>query len=126
MRRARVEAAFPILLSISASNKRLSVMVGAEVGELADSIEFVVVNANDRQCFFVLSHDIRLLQTDGQSEVLQACEKQSINDWSSSWVWVATAASSANSMSLMRTLRTFVLPLRLAKLRSLPSERVRR
>ena len=43
---------------------------GAEVGELADSIEFVIVNANDRRCLCVLSQDIRLLQTDGQSEVL--------------------------------------------------------
>ena len=57
---------------------------------------------------------------------LQACEKQSTNDWSSSWVWVATAASSANSMSLMRTSHTFVLALRWARLKSLPSERVRR
>ena len=54
---------------------------------------------------------------------LHACEKQSINDWSSSWVWVATAASSANSLSLMRTLRTFVLALRRARLKSLPSDR---
>ena len=36
---------------------------------------------------------------------LQACEKQCVNDWA----WVATAASSANSMSLMRSLRTLVL-----------------
>ena len=56
---------------------------------------------------------------------LHACEKQSINDWSSSWVWVATAASSANSMSLMRTLRTFVLALRRARLKNMPSDRVR-
>ena len=78
---------------------------GAEVGDLADSIEFIVVDGNDRRCF---------------------CEKQSINDWSSSWVWVATAASSANSMSLMRTLRNFVLTLRRARLKSLPSDVVRR
>ena len=56
---------------------------------------------------------------------LQACEKQSINDWSFSWAWVATAASSANSMSLMRSLRTFVLALRRARLKSLLSDRVR-
>ena len=43
---------------------------GAEVGELADSIEFVIVNANDQRCLCVMSQDIRLLQTDGQSEVL--------------------------------------------------------
>ena len=70
MRRARVEAAFPILLSISASNERLSGDGGAAVGELAYIIEFVVMNANDRRCLCVLSQDIRLLQTDGQSEVL--------------------------------------------------------
>ena len=57
---------------------------------------------------------------------LQACEKQSINDWSCSWAWVATAASSGNSMSLMRSLRTFVLALRRARLKSLSSERVRK
>ena len=57
---------------------------------------------------------------------IQACEKQSINDRSSSWVWVATAASSANSMSLMRSLRNFVLALRRARLKSMSSERVRK
>ena len=41
-------------------------------------------------------------------------------------MWVATAASSANSTSLIRTSRTFVLALRRARLKSLPSERVRR
>ena len=43
---------------------------GAEVGELADSIEFVVVDGNDRRCFCILSQDIRLIQTDGQSDVI--------------------------------------------------------
>ena len=57
---------------------------------------------------------------------LQACEKQSINNWSSSCVWSATSKSSANIMSLMRTLRTFVLALRRARLETLPSDRVRR
>ena len=37
------------------------------MAELADSIEFVVVNDNDRRCLFVLSLDIRLLQTDAQA-----------------------------------------------------------
>ena len=41
-------------------------------------------------------------------------------------MWVATAASSANSMYLMRSLRTFVLALRRARLKSLSSERVRK
>ena len=43
---------------------------GAEVGEIADSIEFIVFDGNDRWCFCVLSQDISLLQTHGQSEVL--------------------------------------------------------
>ena len=43
---------------------------GAAVGDLADSIEFVVVDGSDRRCFCVLSQDIRLLQ-----------KKQSISDW---------------------------------------------
>ena len=48
-------------------------MIGrSEVDELADSIEFVVVNANNRRCLCVLSQDIRLIQTDGQTEVLTA------------------------------------------------------
>ena len=42
----------------------------AEVGELADSIGFAIATSNDRRCLCVLSQDIRLLQTDGQSEVL--------------------------------------------------------
>ena len=51
---------------------------------------------------------------------------QPIDDWSSPCVWVATAASSAYSMSLARTLRMFVLALIRARLKSLPSDRVRR
>ena len=43
---------------------------GAEVGELADSIEFIVVDGYDWRCFCILSQDIRLLQTDGQSKSL--------------------------------------------------------
>ena len=45
-----------------------------------DSFDFLVVDGNGRWWFCGMSHDIRLLQTDGQSD-----EKQSINDWSSSW-----------------------------------------
>ena len=41
---------------------------GAEVGELTDNIEFVVVNGDDMRCLSMLSHYVRLLQTDGQSE----------------------------------------------------------
>ena len=41
-------------------------------------------------------------------------------------MWVAIAASSANSMSLMRSVGTFVLALRRARLNSLSSEQVRK
>ena len=37
---------------------------------MVDSIEFVVVDGNDQWCFCVLTQDVRLFQTDGQSEVL--------------------------------------------------------
>ena len=37
-------------------------------------------------------------------------------------MWATTAVSSANSMTLMRTSRTFVLALKRARLKSLPSE----
>ena len=50
-------------------------------GEMAASIEFIVVDGYDRWCFCILSQDIRLLQTDGQSEL-------SPYRPSSSWVWV--------------------------------------
>ena len=42
---------------------------GAEAGELTDSIEFVVMDGNDERCFYGLFLDVRLLQTDGQSEI---------------------------------------------------------
>ena len=60
---------------------------GAEVGELADSGPAAHVSYPRTFVFF------RLMVS---PKSLQACEKQSINDWSSCWVWVATAASSAN------------------------------
>ena len=41
-------------------------------------------------------------------------------------MWIATAAMSTNSMSLMRASRIFVLPLRRPGLKSLPSDLVRR
>ena len=57
---------------------------------------------------------------------LQAWEKRSIRACSSCWVWVVTAASSANSMSLMKASRTYALALRWPRLKSLPSDLVRR
>ena len=45
-----------------------------EVCELADSIEFIVVDGNDRRCLCIRSQDIRLLQTDGHSDVLTGLE----------------------------------------------------
>ena len=124
VRRARVEAAFNNLIVDLCVQREVVSDGGAEVCELADSIEFIVVDGNYRRCFCILSQDIRLLQTDVQSEILTG--KQSINDWSSSWVWATTATSSTNSMSLMSTSRTFVLALRRARLKSLQSDRVRR
>ena len=71
MRRVRVEAAFPIYPLVDFCVQGMVVNDGgAEECELADSVEFVVVNDNDRRCFCVLSQDIGLLQTDGQSEVI--------------------------------------------------------
>ena len=52
---------------------------------------------------------------------LKAWEKQSISDCSSCWLWAANAASSTNSMSLMRASRNFVVAVRQAGLKSLPS-----
>ena len=52
--------------------------------QLAAEMKFEIVkandnnnNANDRRCFCVLSQDIRLLQTDGQSEVLTGLQRSS-------------------------------------------------
>ena len=89
---------------------------GADAGELTDSIEFIGFDRPfaGRLVFY------RLMVRP------KSCEKQSVNDWSSSWVWCTTAASSANSLSPMRTSRTFDLALRRASLKRLPSERVRR
>ena len=55
---------------------------------------------------------------------LQASEKRSTNDWNSCWVWVATAASSSNNMSLTRASRTFGNGR--ANLNSLPPDLVRK
>ena len=57
---------------------------------------------------------------------LQASEKRLFRDCISCWVWAAIAASSANSMSLVRALRTFVLALRWARLNNLQSDLVHR
>ena len=126
VRRERVEAAFPILLSISAYKERLSVMVEPrQVNWLTASSSqssMVMTGGASVSC----PRTLVLFRLMVSPKSLQACEKQSINDWSSSWVWVTIAASSANSMSLMRTLRTFVLALRRARLKSMPSDRVRR
>ena len=77
MRQARVEASAVLCTSLVDRQREVVSAGGAEVGELVDSIEFIIVD--DRWCFCVLSQDIRLVQSDGQSEVLHACEKQSIS-----------------------------------------------
>ena len=90
---------------------------GAEEGELTDSIKFVVVDVNCVSMMFVV---FRLVV---RPKSLQAClQEQSNNDWSSSCVWDATSVSPA----LTGTVRTFVLALNRAKLKSLSSDRVRR
>ena len=53
---------------------------GTQVGELADNIEFAVVDGNDRRCFCVLTQDIRLLKTDGQSEII-TCLWEALHKW---------------------------------------------
>ena len=79
MRRARVEAAFPVFLSIKKSVYReVSIDGGAEVGVLTDNIVFVVVDSVDWWCLDMLlymSRDVRLLQIGDQSEVLTCLEE---------------------------------------------------
>ena len=55
---------------------------------------------------------------------LQASAKQSLNLWSAASLCVTRAASSANSISLIRTDRTLVLARSLARLNSLPSDAI--
>ena len=92
---------------------------GAEVRKVVDGVEF----AQSSMVMIGSSSEFRLMVS---PRSLQAWETRSISDWSSCWVWVATAASSANNMSVMRASRTFVLALRRARLNSLPSGLVRR
>ena len=56
--------------------------------------------------------------------LLQACAKQLINLWSASSVCVTRAGSSAKRTPLMVTCLTLVLARSLARLNSLPSDRV--
>ena len=97
---------------------------GAEVGELTDSIEFIVIDCNDRRCFCVLSQNIRLIQTDGESEVLMYWHVRGSPTMTGvpPGCGSQTAASPANSMSLVRTVYTFVLVLRRTRLKSLSSD----
>ena len=76
---------------------------GADVRKVMSGVESVVLDCNDWRCLRVLYLDARLLQADGQARSLCKPKK---NDWSSCWVWLATAASSANNMSLTRASRT--------------------
>ena len=66
LRRASVVAAFPILLSISVSKERLSVMVEpSKICELFNDIELIVIDGDGWQFHCILPHDVCLLQTDG-------------------------------------------------------------
>ena len=58
-----------------------------------------------------------------RSKSLHDCEKQPISLCRASSVWIARAASSANSMSRTRISNTFVFARRRAMLNSLPSSR---
>ena len=100
---------------------------GAEVRKVVDGVEFAqssMVMIGSSSEFYTRTFVFFRLMVSPRS--LQAWETRSISDWSSCWVWVATAASSANNMSVMRASRTFVLALRRARLNSLPSGLVRR
>ena len=66
---------------------------GAEVGELADRIYFEVVDGNGGGVSVSCPRTFVVFRLMVSPKFLQACEKQSINDWSPSWVWVVTAAS---------------------------------
>ena len=126
VRRARVVAAFPIPLSSSASRERLSVIVEPRyVNWCTASSSYssiVMIGGDSVPCPRTLVF-FRLMVS---PKSLQAWEKPSISDWSPRWVWDATAASSANSMSLISASRTLVLALRRARLNSLLSDLVHR
>ena len=100
------------------------------MGELTESIELVVIDGNDRRCILYRSvscpRSLILFRLMVSPKSFQTCDKQSINDWSFYWVWATTNASSANSMSRARTLRTFVLARSRARFNSLPSDQVRK
>ena len=83
-------------------------------------------DGNDRRCFCVLSQDICLLQTDGQSEVLTGLW-EAVHQWLEFLLGVGrNCCVISKQHALMRTLRTFVLALRRTRLESLPSDRARR
>ena len=45
---------------------------GAEICKLLDGIKFLFIDGNAWGCLCILSQNIRLLETDGESKVLQA------------------------------------------------------
>ena len=98
---------------------------GAEVWALMDGFELIIIVMADGvsvPCPRTLVF-FRLMVS---PKSRQAWEKWSISVCSSCWVWVATAGSSANSMSLMWASRILVMALRRARLKSVPSDLVRR
>lgn len=97
---ASVVDIFPILLSISASIVGLFTDGKREIGEL-----MVRLARGLMDCF---DEDVCLLQTDGQPKVFAGLKVLSISDCSSACLCPATAASSANSMSVMMVSLTFV------------------
>ena len=47
---------------------------------MMDGVEFLVVDGDGWRCLCVLSSDVRLLQADGQHEVLAGLREASISD----------------------------------------------
>ena len=95
MRRTIVVAAFPILLSISVSNERLSVMVEPVLS--SQSSMMVIGGAS-----VIVVRTFVFFRLMVSPKSLHACEKRSDIDWSSCCVWVATATLSANNIYLAR------------------------
>ena len=102
VRRASVVAAFPNpLINLCVQGEVVS-DGGAKIFELFNDIELIVIDNDDWQFRCILSQDFGFLETGDYSEILAGLRERLISVCSSCWVWVVTAASSANSMSLMR------------------------
>ena len=98
---------------------------GLKVRKLVHSFQLVVTNGNGNgNASTPCPRTFVFFKLIVSPKSLQALDKLSIRVWSSCSVWVLTAASSANSMSLIRTSLTFVLDLRRARSNRLPYDLV--